>query len=145
MAYAITGVRKFADFEPYRGVFRGPDFNFDGEFLMFAVGLTRATGGGTLVTPNASVTDGLLDVCVVEAMGRADFARLVLKIKRGEHLGEAGVHYMQLPWVTVEAEKSLSVNVDGETSDARKLDYVARAHDLWVHVARLPGEDGESE
>jgi diacylglycerol kinase (ATP) len=145
MAYAITGVRKFAEFEPYRASFHGPEFSFDGEFLMFAVGLTRASGGGTLVTPNASVTDGLVDVCVVESMGRADFARLVLKIKRGEHVGEPGVHYAHLPWVTIEAEKLLSVNVDGETSDARKLDYVSRPRDLWVHVSHLPGEEGEND
>ena len=145
MAYAITGVRKFAEFEPYRASFRGPDLAFDGEFLMFAVGLTRASGGGTLVTPNASVTDGLLDVCIVESMGRADFARLVLKIKRGEHLGEAGVHYAQVPRITIESDKELSVNVDGETSGARKLDYVARAQDLMVHVAHLPGEHIEPE
>jgi diacylglycerol kinase family enzyme len=109
------------------------------------VGLTRASGGGTLVTPRASVTDGLLDVCIVEAMGRADFARLLLKVKRGEHLGEAGVHYAQVPWVTVESAQPLSVNVDGETSDGRKLDYVARAHDLWVHVTHLPGTEEKSD
>ena len=90
VAYAITGMRKLADFEPYRASFRGRDFSYDGEFLLFAVGLTRASGGGTLVTPNASVTDGLLDVCIVESMGRAEFARLALKVKRGEHLGERG-------------------------------------------------------
>lgn len=145
MAYAITGVRKFAEFEPYGAAFAGPDFSFSGEFLMFAVGLTRASGGGTLVTPNASVTDGLLDVCIVESMGRGEFARLLLKIKRGEHLGEDGVHYVQLPWVTIESQKTLSVNVDGETSDARKLDYRSRPNDLWVHVARVPGTDGGSE
>jgi len=140
MAYAITGVRKFADFESYRATFRGADFAFDGSFMMFAVGLTRASGGGTLVTPNASVTDGLLDVCVVEAMGRAEFARLLLKIKRGEHLGEPGVHYAQLPSILIESETPLSVNVDGESTDAQRLDYAARKGDLWVYVEHLPGE-----
>jgi diacylglycerol kinase (ATP) len=143
MAYAITGVRKFAELEPYGAAFAGPDFSFAGEFLMFAVGLSRASGGGTLVTPNASVTDGLIDVCIVESMGRADFARLLLKIKRGEHLSEDGVHYVQLPWVTIESTMTLSVNVDGETSDARKLDYRSRAKDLWVHLVRLPGADND--
>lgn len=138
MAYAITGVRKFAELQPYRARFEGQGFTFEGDFLMFAVGLTRASGGGTLVTPNASVTDGLLDVCVVEAMGRADFARLVLKVKRGEHLGEPGVHYAQLPSITITSEMPLSVNVDGETSDASRLEYHSRPHDLWVHVAQLP-------
>ena len=106
---------------------------------MFAVGLTRASGGGTLVTPNASVSDGLLDVCVVEAMGRAEFARLVLKIKRGEHLGEPGVHYAQVPSVMIESERALRVNVDGESTEAQQLDYVSRAKDLWVHVMHVPG------
>src|SRR5512142_2507471 len=54
MAYAISGMRKFAAFEPYRATFEGPGFAFDGEFFMFAVGINRATGGGTLVTPRAS-------------------------------------------------------------------------------------------
>ena len=139
VAYAITGVRKFAEFEPYRARFRGRGFSFDGEFMMFAVGLTRASGGGTLVTPNASVIDGLLDLCVVESMGRADFARLLLKIKRGEHLGEQGVHYAQLPSVTIESDRPLSVNVDGESMDVQKLDYVARVKDLAVYLDHLPG------
>ncbi|HEY7237182.1 MAG TPA: YegS/Rv2252/BmrU family lipid kinase [Gemmatimonadaceae bacterium] len=143
VAYAISGVRKLADLEPHRATFRGRGFDFSGEFLMFAVGVTRASGGGTLVTPNASVTDGLLDVCVVESMGRADFARLALKIKRGEHLAEPGVHYAQVPSLVVDSVAALSVNVDGESVEGQRLDYAARAKDLWVHVMHLPDASGE--
>jgi len=107
---------------------------------MFAVGLTRSTGGGTMVTPMASATDGLLDLCVVEGMSRRDFARMVLRVKKGEHLGEVGVHYVQVKHVTIESGDALSVNVDGEMSNAQRLTYRARSRDLWVHVARLPGE-----
>ena len=144
VAYAISGVRKLADFAPCRATFRGPDFAFEGEFLMFAVGSTRATGGGTLVTPQASTTDGLLDLCIVESMSRGDFARMVLKVKRGEHVGEEGVHYAQLPTISIVSDEPISVNVDGEVSNAERLDYRARRKDLWIHVAHLPGEDGES-
>jgi diacylglycerol kinase family enzyme len=87
------------------------------------------------------VTDGLLDVCVVEAMGRADFARLVLKVKRGEHIGEPGVHYAQVPSIVITSESPLSVNLDGESSEGQRLEYRARPRDLWVHVAHLPGEE----
>ena len=145
VAYAISGVRKLADFAPYQASFRGPDFAFEGEFLMFAVGSTRATGGGTLVTPRASSTDGLLDLCIVESMSRGDFARMVLKVKRGEHLGEPGVHYAQLPTITIVGTESISVNVDGEVSDGQRLDYRARRRDLWIHVAHLPGEETDGE
>src|SRR4029079_1162739 len=51
LAYAVSGMRKLAEFKPYAGSFVSDKFSFDGEFLMFAVGLTRSTGGGTMVTP----------------------------------------------------------------------------------------------
>jgi hypothetical protein len=34
----------------------------------------------------------------------------------------------------------VAVNVDGESSNGKHLVYRARARDLWVHVATLPGE-----
>jgi len=140
LAYAISGMRKFADFKPSTARFAGDGFTYDGEFLMFAVGLTRSTGGGTMVTPMASATDGLLDLCIVEGMSRKDFARTVLRVKKGEHVGEEGVHYAQVKHVTIESRDSVAVNVDGEISNARHMTYRARPRDLWVHVAHLPGE-----
>ncbi len=140
LAYAISGMRKFADFKPSYARFSGDGFSYEGEFLMFAVGLTRSTGGGTMVTPMASATDGLLDLCIVEGMSRKDFARTVLRVKRGEHVGEDGVQYAQVKHVSIEARDPVAVNVDGEMSNARLLSYRARPRDLWVHVAHLPGE-----
>src|SRR5262249_57737290 len=119
----------------------GGGWGYEVRFLMFGVGLTRSTGGGTLVTPLASATDGLLDLCIVEGMSRGDFARTVLKVKRGEHVGEDGVRYVQLKAVTIESPAPIAVNVDGEISNGRHLTYRARPSDLWVHVARLPGEE----
>ena len=45
--------------------------------------------------------------------------------------------------MTIEAREPISVNVDGEMSNANRLTYRARSRDLWVHVARLPGEEEE--
>lgn len=141
MAYAITGLRKFADFQPNWGRFTGDGFSYEGEFLMFAVGLTRSTGGGTMVTPMASADDGYFDLCIVEGMKRSEFARTVLKVKRGEHVGHPGVHYVQLKSVKIEGREPIAVNVDGEMSNDKRLTYRARSRDLYVHVAHLPGEE----
>jgi diacylglycerol kinase (ATP) len=140
LAYAVSGMRKLAEFKPYPAKFVSDDFNFEGEFLMFAVGLTKSTGGGTMVTPMASVSDGLLDLCIVEAMTRREFAATALRVKKGEHVGHPGVHYKQLRDVTIDAPEPLSVNVDGENSIGSRFTYRARPRDLWVHVAYLPGE-----
>jgi len=140
LAYAITGMRKLADFSPGYARFVGDDFEYRGNFLMFAVGITRSTGGGSMVTPMASATDGLLDLCIVEGMSRGDFARVALRVRRGEHLEQDGVQYVQLRSVTIEGRDPIAANVDGEMSNAKRLTYRSRAGDLWVHVAYLPGE-----
>jgi len=141
VAYAISGMRKLADFRAQWARFTGDGFHFEGEFLLFAAGLTRSTGAGTMLTPMASPTDGLLDLCVVERMSRSEFARMAPRMRRGEHVGQPGVHYVQLESVTIEAREAMAVNVDGEISNARHLTYRSRAGDLWVHIARLPGAD----
>ncbi len=50
------------------------------------------------------------------------------------------MRYVQLKSVTIEGPEPVAVNVDGEVSDAKRLHYVARSRDLWVHVVHLPGE-----
>ena len=145
LAYAITGVRKLADLRPLSCHFTGPDFDVQCRCLMFAVGNARVTGGGTRVTPRAHLDDGLLDVCIVEARPRTDFARLLLRVRRGEHLGEPGVHYAQLPWLDVSSRRAITVNADGEPATGRHFSYVARPSDVWVHIPRLPGEDDNPE
>ena len=141
LAYAITGVRKLVDLEPRRAHFIAAGLDLDTDFLLFAVGNGRTTGGGTIITPRASVTDGLLDVCIVEAMARAEFAKLVLRIRHGDHLGNEGVHYVQVPSIDITAAESISVNVDGEPTGARTLRYGARRRDLRIHLPHLPGEE----
>ena len=140
LAYAISGIRKFADMKPNHGVFRGGNYVMECDFLMFWVGSARSAGGGSMVTPHASTTDGLLDLCVVEQMPRRDFARTVLRLRRGDHVGSEGVHYVRITDLTVEGERPISVNVDGEVQNARRLDYRARPKDLMVHVMHRPGE-----
>ena len=141
VAYAITGMRKLADFETRRARFTGQGFEHEGDVLLFTVGNARATGSGTLVTPHASITDGALDLCIVEAMPRREFARVVLSMKRGDHLEHEKVRYVQLREVIIEATEPLSVNVDGEYAELQRLVYRARPGDLRVHVAHLPGHE----
>jgi lipid kinase YegS len=139
VAYFISGLRKLAGLEPRHALFEAPGFRVEQDFLLFAVGNARATGGGTLVTPRASVRDGLLDVCIVHAMPRGEFAKLVMRVKRGEHLDSEGVRYIQVPWLRVTSSAPLTINIDGEPTEVRRAEYRARPRDLLIHLPRLPG------
>jgi lipid kinase YegS len=134
LAYALSGLRKLTDLHPYTARFRGHEFDLQCKVLLFAVANGTHTGGGTLVAPKADLTDGLLDLCVVEALPKGDIGRMLLKVRRGEHLGEDGVHYVQLPEVVVSVRRPIVVNVDGETTEARRFVYAARPGDLRIHL-----------
>lgn len=145
IAYAITGVRKLVQLEPSHMRFSGPGFDLACPTLLFAVGNARATGGGIELTPRASVTDGLLDLCIVENMPLTSLVPLLLKLRSGEHVDASGacvdgVHYVQLPTLTIEAEQSISVNLDGEEMSGAAFEYTANAQDLPVYLRHLPGE-----
>ncbi|MGI8766162.1 MAG: diacylglycerol/lipid kinase family protein [Gemmatimonadaceae bacterium] len=138
LAYAITGVRKLSQLEPTAMRFNGPGFQLSCRCLLFAVGNARTTGGGSVLTPRASITDGLIDLCVVEDMPVTDLMPLLLKLRSGEHIGADGVHYVQLPELTIKAENAVSANVDGEPVSASHFDYRALARDLAIYLPYVP-------
>lgn len=76
---------------PYRiELFGSPDHP-DGtvielDAIMVAVGNTRTYGGGMLITPDAVIDDGLLDLTVVGAMPRLDMMRLLPALSAGKRI-----------------------------------------------------------
>lgn len=145
LAYAITGLRKLAGLPAYHATFHADELHVAADFLVFAVGNARTTGAGTLITPHASVTDGYLDATIVEALPRREFAQMLFKLKRGEHVATPGVHYARVRTLRVEATRPISVNVDGENLQLMRMEYRVRPGDLWVHARHLPGEEVQAE
>ena len=103
VAYAISGMRKFAEFRPYHARFVGDGFAYEGDFLMFAVGphaIHRRRHAGH--------ADGVGNRRPARPVHRRSECRAassrgrVLRVKRGEHVGHEGVHYVQLRSVTIE-------------------------------------------
>lgn len=123
-AYVITGVREFVDLRPGRARFTTRDGPlYRGAFLLFAVGNARRTGGGSRLTPRAEFGDGKLDVLVVPEMSTMEFLALLPELRAGTHVHSPKVVYEQSPTVRVEAERPLSVNVDGEPMRGTRIDY----------------------
>jgi lipid kinase YegS len=139
LAYAITGMLKLAgEIEERTARFSGPGFSRELGYLLFAVGNARATGAGVTIAPLARVDDGLLDLCVVEPVARRAFGGLLLELRRGEHLDRDGVHYVQAPWVRVESETPIAVNVDGEALSLTTLEYTVAAAAVRVFAPQDP-------
>ncbi|MGW4356693.1 diacylglycerol/lipid kinase family protein [Nocardia sp. NPDC004582] len=84
---------------PYRIELTGSPDHPDGTVLeldavMVAVGNTRTYGGGMLITPDAKIDDGLLDLTVVGAMSRLEMLRLLPTLSSGKRIDHpAAVQY----------------------------------------------------
>ena len=123
-AYLLTGARQFVDLRPVEGVVEAAGrVVLEGEFLLFAVGNARQTGGGSMLTPRAELDDGLLDLLVVRAVPRLDFLAMLPDLRAGTHLESPDIVYTQAASVLITTRDVLSVNADGEPIRGTRFDY----------------------
>ena len=66
------------------------------------------------VTPFASIVDGLLDVCLLQALSKPAFLRAFPKVFRGTHVHHPAVRMHRATRVKVEADRRVMVYADGE-------------------------------
>jgi diacylglycerol kinase (ATP) len=82
--------------------------------MLAAFANAPAYGGGFRIAPRALLDDGMLDVCVVNTMGKLKLLRLFLSVYFGRHLSVPEVEYFQAGNLRIETEKPLDVYADGE-------------------------------
>lgn len=136
-AYVVTGARQFSDLRPVTGTFEAEgEVLFELDFLLFAVGNGKQTGGGSMLTPRAELADGRLDLLVVRSVPRLDFLSLLPDLRAGTHLESPDIAYAQATSFVVSTDQTLSVNADGEPFRGSRFEYRLDPQPLVVMVAR---------
>jgi diacylglycerol kinase (ATP) len=112
--YVLAVLRTLKTFTPARY-----EITVDAETLTLSamlaiVGNSVSYGGGMRVLPTASITDGLLDVCIVEELSRGAFLRAFPRVFRGTHVSHPKVRMLRGRTVKVEADRRIQVYADGE-------------------------------
>ncbi|MEP6809183.1 MAG: diacylglycerol kinase family protein [Chthoniobacterales bacterium] len=74
----------------------------------------RYVAGGTLIAPEASIDDGLLDVILIPKNPALDLALVAAQIALGKHLDSKGVVFRRAAKVSVKSDPGMWFNVDGE-------------------------------
>jgi len=87
-------------------------------------------GGSFRVCPEARPDDGLLDLLLVQAVGRLEILQLVPKILRGTHAGDPRLRLVRAKRVRIESDEPLLAEADGE---------IAFEHVRHVQIDVLPG------
>ncbi|MDW7658212.1 MAG: diacylglycerol kinase family lipid kinase [Bacillota bacterium] len=71
------------------------------------------TGGGLQIVPTARPDDGLLDICVIKNMSKADLFLTLPKAYKGKHVGHPDIAFFRCRQVTINTEHPRRKLFDG--------------------------------
>jgi diacylglycerol kinase (ATP) len=98
-------------------------------------------GGKMWIAPEAQPDDGLFDVLVIGDITKPDFVRNVGRIYRGTHLTHPKIELLKSPWVEVDADEPLPIELDGEQPGTTPVRFEVVPAALRVRVpATRPSE-----
>jgi diacylglycerol kinase (ATP) len=112
--YVAALVKTLSRFTPAAFRIELDDEVVEGPHMLVVVGNSISYGGGMKVTPDASIVDGVLDVCLLRAMSKTAFVRAFPRVFRGTHVTHPAVRMARARRVKVEADRRVMVYADGE-------------------------------
>ncbi len=111
--YVLALLAEMRSFRTYEYVVTVDGERMDGPATLIAIGNGSSYGGGMLICPSASMTDGILDITWVDRASRTTILRVFPRIFSGSHVEHPAVRVLHGRTITVEA-KGPVVYADGE-------------------------------
>jgi YegS/Rv2252/BmrU family lipid kinase len=106
----------------------------ENRFLLVCASNCEQAGGGLKIAPGARTDDGLLNLNMIEAVGKLQAIRLLLRVRRGKHIPHPKIQYFTASQVTVEATAPVLVAADGEVLGETpvRIEVVPAGLSVWL-------------
>ena len=114
LAYYVKGIELIPQMRSINLRIEYDDELFEGEVMIFLLGLTNSIGGFEKLVPNAKLNDGYFSLLILEHVNLAEFGHILSLATRGEHLKHPKVHYYKAQDVKITAYDEVQLNLDGE-------------------------------
>lgn len=114
-AYLLSTLKALATYQAKKVIIKIDEESYHRDAILVAVGNGKFIGGGMMVTPEAEIDDGLLDVCIVNKLSKPKLIALFPSIFKGEHIHiKPTVEYIKGKNIQIETlEDRLLINADG--------------------------------
>ncbi len=117
LVYAYGALRALVSWRPARFEIELDPPGERRTFTAYTVGTanSKAYGGGMLAAPDAMLDDGLLEVIVLESIGKLAFLTKILpKVFHGTHVEHPSVHVFRAREVSIGADRAFTMYADGD-------------------------------
>jgi diacylglycerol kinase (ATP) len=114
LAYLAAVFQELFGYRPIEVRLRVDGERWEGRAMLVAIANAQSYGGGMRIAPAARVDDGLLDVVLVQHLGRAEFLWSLPRVFHGSHTTHPAVRTWTGREATVETTAPSPVLVDGD-------------------------------
>ena len=115
MAYAYSILRAFFSYKKPDVVLSSGDYNYSGKMMMTAVCNGTTFGHGMIVSPNAKLNDGKLNITLLGEVSLKDYVKNISRLKKGILIKHPEVHYFETKELTITIKSGeMYLETDGE-------------------------------
>ncbi len=100
-----------------------------GKYLIISIMNGHRAGGGFHIAPGASITDGLLEVTIIDPLSILKRLRYLPVIEKGKHLKLPFVHHFKSASLQISSDQDMDAHLDGEYFSSN-----------YIAIETLPGK-----
>lgn len=124
--YTQQSIIQFFKAIPYQFEIILDHFSFFTDAFFISIANSNQFGNNAIIAPQASLSDGLLDIVIVQKMNKAKLPFAILRQMRGnnkvqqlvEDMSNKNILYFQTPTLRIKNPKLAPLHIDGEPRDA---------------------------
>ena len=110
-----------------------PDVTVEGQMYLLAVQNGPTYGGGFRICPDASPTDGLLDICIAKSpLNQMKAVLVFLMAKDGHHARFKQIDFYEAPSLRIAFEQEVPAQIDGEEMHGKEFEIEIMPKQLRV-------------
>ncbi len=115
LVYLASIVKAMPKMHPFEMTLKTENGTLETTALQVVVGNGRYHGGPFLLSPNASIYDGRLDVYVLKSRTKSAFLKMALRLPMGTQGALEDVHAESCRTIQITTSPSLPITIDGES------------------------------
>lgn len=113
-AFLLSALKVLLTYRYTDTVVEADGMTFSGQYIIAGAANGKYIGGGMMMFPEASISDGKLDLLLVERRSKLNIFRTFPKIYSGRHLQQPGITYVKASNIRISTRRPVNIELDGE-------------------------------
>lgn len=130
LAYILAVFQSLATYQAAPLVVTVDGTRHEFKAMLCAVANASSYGGGMRIAPEASLSDGLLDVVILGEISKLEFLRQFPKVFKGSHITHPAVTVLRGREVAIHSERELPILNDGDLQGTTPAELAVRPQSL---------------